>query len=319
MKKPAVLLLAVILAGMAVVSCSNPVYYSVQFDSDGGSRVDPQTVEAGKNAEEPDDPEKAGLIFMGWFTEAGTEWDFATPVTENMTLYAQWLQLLPVGGTIFYNDISKGGAYKFYNAGNAELTNIDISITSRYDSSTNPNSVVGNPNVKYYSVTAAASGGDRFYVFDSTTNKTITIDGGSVRVENGLARSLQWGYYTKNTGVTANTIGSGKTNTRAILAMGVPTDYQPNIWAYVKYLRNNSINGCTDWFIPSKAELDALKTYAGYVSKKVPGTPNWFGTKFIWSSVEYDSYEACFWYYMYSCWDNSDKNNTYDVVAVRSF
>jgi len=41
----------------------------------------------------PDAPTKAGYIFGGWFTDNttfGAEYDFATPVTANITLYAKW-------------------------------------------------------------------------------------------------------------------------------------------------------------------------------------------------------------------------------------
>ena len=37
-------------------------------------------------------PTKEGYTFAGWFTESsgGSQWDFSTAVTKNMTLYAQW-------------------------------------------------------------------------------------------------------------------------------------------------------------------------------------------------------------------------------------
>ena len=37
-------------------------------------------------------PTKEGYTFAGWFTESsgGSQWNFSTAVTENMTLYAQW-------------------------------------------------------------------------------------------------------------------------------------------------------------------------------------------------------------------------------------
>ena len=56
--------------------------------------IDPQTVEYGNYATQPETPERAGYDFVGWFTDNNTflnEWDFATDiVTQDTTLYAKW-------------------------------------------------------------------------------------------------------------------------------------------------------------------------------------------------------------------------------------
>jgi len=69
------------------------VEFVVTFNTNGGSDVDPQTVAHGAKAEKPDDPERDGFTFEGWYKEAtfATEWNFETDVvTENVTLYAKW-------------------------------------------------------------------------------------------------------------------------------------------------------------------------------------------------------------------------------------
>ena len=66
---------------------------TVEFDSNGGSPVTSQIIESGDCALSPEDPSLYGYIFKGWFTDDETflnEWDFADPVTEDMTLYAKW-------------------------------------------------------------------------------------------------------------------------------------------------------------------------------------------------------------------------------------
>lgn len=68
---------------------SVPTTYTVTFDSDGGSAVTAQTVESGKTATKPADPTKAGYTFKGWYL-GETAYDFATPVTGNITLKAKW-------------------------------------------------------------------------------------------------------------------------------------------------------------------------------------------------------------------------------------
>jgi len=64
-----------------------------------------QSVRAGECAKEPDDPERAGYIFLGWFEEPSEKagdadggipdtraaWDFGRPVEKDMTLYAGWI------------------------------------------------------------------------------------------------------------------------------------------------------------------------------------------------------------------------------------
>ncbi|MCD7776085.1 MAG: InlB B-repeat-containing protein, partial [Firmicutes bacterium] len=48
------------------------------------------TVEEGSTVSEPTDPTRSGHTFLGWYTASGTLYDFSTPVTGNLVLYAQW-------------------------------------------------------------------------------------------------------------------------------------------------------------------------------------------------------------------------------------
>lgn len=70
-------------------------YYTVSFESNGGSTPAKQTVIAGSKAARPSDPAKPGFVFGGWFTdkEPDKEFDFATPITFDLTLYACWADL----------------------------------------------------------------------------------------------------------------------------------------------------------------------------------------------------------------------------------
>jgi len=65
---------------------------TVTFDSQGGSAVPAQTVSYGAAAPRPGDPSRAGYTFAGWFSAAsgGSVYDFTSPVTSSLTLYAQW-------------------------------------------------------------------------------------------------------------------------------------------------------------------------------------------------------------------------------------
>lgn len=71
--------------------------YTVSFDTAGGSKVAAQTVPYGKKAVFPDIPTKEKCVFEMWRTKTAdkyNEFDFSTPITEDLTLYALWF-----GGT----------------------------------------------------------------------------------------------------------------------------------------------------------------------------------------------------------------------------
>ena len=74
--------------------------YLVTFDTDGGSEVEQQTVNAasGYLATKPADPTKEGYTFAGWFLSDNTQFDFNTVLTESVTLYAHWTFADNAGG-----------------------------------------------------------------------------------------------------------------------------------------------------------------------------------------------------------------------------
>lgn len=69
-----------------------PEERTVSFDSGGGTSVKPQTVLDGERATRPEDPEREGYTFEGWYAGAACiePWDFESGVTEDLTLYAGW-------------------------------------------------------------------------------------------------------------------------------------------------------------------------------------------------------------------------------------
>ncbi len=67
------------------------VYFTVTFDSNGGTIVDSQQVEGGRKATQPDEPTRTGYTFDGWYINGDERWVFGGyDVTENITLIAQW-------------------------------------------------------------------------------------------------------------------------------------------------------------------------------------------------------------------------------------
>ena len=83
--------------------------YTVAFDAQGGTAVDPVTVTYGEKVTEPADPTRDGFDFGGWFKEAActNAWDFdADAVKGATTLYAKWTAI-PVFAVTFD---SQGGS-----------------------------------------------------------------------------------------------------------------------------------------------------------------------------------------------------------------
>lgn len=69
-------------------------FYTVKFDTNGGSSVADQTVRINNMVELPDEnPTKAGYKFAGWYSnpELTDIYDFSSIVTSDMTLYARWI------------------------------------------------------------------------------------------------------------------------------------------------------------------------------------------------------------------------------------
>lgn len=69
--------------------------YTVTFETNGGSVVEPQGVVDGGLLNKPASPTKEGFAFGGWYTDAELThpYDFDTPVTGDFTLYAKWTEI----------------------------------------------------------------------------------------------------------------------------------------------------------------------------------------------------------------------------------
>lgn len=75
-----------------IMEDASTVQFTVTFDSNGGSAVPSQKITSGETASRPADPTKGMDTFDGWYSDAELtqSYDFSTPVTANITLYAKW-------------------------------------------------------------------------------------------------------------------------------------------------------------------------------------------------------------------------------------
>ncbi|MDE0573563.1 InlB B-repeat-containing protein [Demequina sp. B12] len=78
-------------ADMTLTARWTPDVYGVTFDSAGGSAVAGQNITFPGTATEPADPTRDHYSFDYWASAGGAAWDFATTVTEPLTLTSQWI------------------------------------------------------------------------------------------------------------------------------------------------------------------------------------------------------------------------------------
>ena len=93
----------------------NPTTHTVTFNSNGGSKIAPKEVVSGVKIKAPETPTKDKYLFRGWYEDStfSKEFDFNTPITSDMTLYAKWeaansINEIRLAGDIQYGTVSVG-------------------------------------------------------------------------------------------------------------------------------------------------------------------------------------------------------------------
>lgn len=115
-KKRALTLLLALLASLTIMGCdwfsgkdesttaitttttattTTLAQYNIAFEENGGSYVADLTGPAGQTLTEPLAPTKAGYAFAGWYADSGLSipYDFTVMPSQNLPLYAKWIEL----------------------------------------------------------------------------------------------------------------------------------------------------------------------------------------------------------------------------------
>lgn len=103
MKRSRILIFTALILLLIFVMCScktadeeeitEATYYTVTFNSAGGSEVESQKVLEGGKISEPIEPEREGYIFDGWKRSDEKMWIFSNDtVIEDVTLTAKWIE-----------------------------------------------------------------------------------------------------------------------------------------------------------------------------------------------------------------------------------
>lgn len=198
-----------------------------------------------------------------------------------------------VGGKLFHIvDGDNGAEYHFYDAYGNELEDVQV-----------------GDEPYAYTVTGTPSA-DKYYAFHKSafTSKRWTY--------------YKDGAYVYNSLGTQDGIGKGKTNTNIVLAADQGAYVTDNsngtatIWYSLQQMNLGNIGNCNDWFVPSKAELEKLRTA---VDRDGNPLTTLFSNTYIWSSFVSSAQSAWFWHSTGQYWHNANKSNGYALVAARAF
>ncbi len=151
------------------------------------------------------------------------------------------------------------------------------------------------------------AGGKVFYLSDSTG--LHGLEAAPVDQSTGI----QWGCSGRIVGATGTAVGTGKANTMAINSQcGAGTA------AYIA--ASYSLNGFTDWYLPSKDELNRMYLSIGQGAAAPLTNVGGFASAWYWSSSEIINLSAWIQYFGDgSQYNYPSKYDTLRVRAVRAF
>ena len=131
----------------------------------------------------------------------------------------------------------------------------------------------------------------------------------------GLSTSAEWGCKgTEINGADGTAIGTGAQNTKDIVKGCTTTGTAAELCA------NSTVDGHSDWFLPSKDALKAIYDNKVAINKALKANSgSETGIGFYWSSTEYGSNLAWCYNFGYGFWSYLGKSKTYRVRAVRAF
>ena len=192
---------------------------TVTYKANGGVYAT-QIVPSGSAAIKPVDLAKPGYSFDGWYTSDGAQWNFATAVTENITLTARWtLKAQEVSSEQGLTDAladSANGVVRLtaditITAGLKIQHNVTVDLNGhvlRYDETANPDSIFrvtsdctltltdSRPAAEHTDTTLPAGGlitGGKGFKYDNGAGQSYTYYGGGVYVEPGASFELAGG------------------------------------------------------------------------------------------------------------------------------
>ena len=185
-----------------------------------GAHYATQIVPSGSAAIKPVDLAKPGYSFDGWYTSDGAQWNFATAVTENITLTARWTlkaqevsneQELTAALADSANGVVRLTADITITAGLKITRDVTVDLNGhvlRYDEAAEPDSIFrvaggktltltdSRPQAEHEDKTLPAGGlitGGKGFKYDNGAGQSYNYYGGGVYVETGASFVLAGG------------------------------------------------------------------------------------------------------------------------------
>jgi len=138
-------------------------------------------------------------------------------------------------------------------------------------------------------------------------------NGGGLIAADSDQSSAQWGCYEQSIGGTSSAVGTGAANTTAIVS-GCSESYIAG-W----FCADLTLGGYTDWFLPSKDELNLMYDNIGPGDELGLGNFGDFDDDYYWSSTEQVGSFAWAQNFAGGYQGGLYKINTFSVRAVRAF
>ncbi len=307
-----------------------PVHFNLNYP--GAPNSDPVMVAEGDPVEQPaEDPVREGYVFANWYSDPESQfiWVFTTPITSVTYLYAKWNP----GYVVSYN---ANGA----TSGSPPTTQTKEEGVALALASNSGNLEKAGYTFVGWSTNAAGTGTDyaegasytidaelalyakwRDYVVGDTgpAGGIVFYDKGESsagwRYLEAAPASTEWtnkrwgGYGTEvGSGAQGTAIGTGAANTQAIVA--AYGDHEPNAGRddyAAKLCADLDYGEETDWFLPSKDELNQMYLQRGAIGG--------FASAGYWSSSEHSASHAWGQYF-----DNGNQvgNRKYYADRVRA-
>ena len=199
----------------------------------------------------------------------------------------------PANGLVIYCIDCGGGQLNVYNYSSTSWTNM---IGSAAAAVTPPLAIgqnYGGGKIAYILVS-----GDPGY--------DANVPHGLIAAASDQSTGTQWGCQgTAIPGADGTALGTGNQNTIDIMAGCATAGIAARICGDL------ALNGVSDWYLPSKDELNKL-----YINRVAVGG---FASDFYWSSSELDFIYAWLQFFSGGYQDFHFKDNTYRVRAVRAF
>ncbi len=173
--------LCIVPVSSAIAACSGGEqdYYTVSFESNGGSAVASQSVEKGATATEPEDPVREGYDFTVWYSDSSlsSEYVFSTAVTSDITLYAGWEESETLYTVTFD-----------YNYGDLTPTEVTVSEGDTVARPDNP----GRDGYTFMGWYADADGTGAPYDFSAAVAADTTLYAAWYEVQSGYCIATFW-------------------------------------------------------------------------------------------------------------------------------